>query len=268
MSGMTLTVREAAVAGRFYPEDAAELRLQLHDFLTEAATQHGDEPAPKVLVAPHAGTVYSGPIAASGYVRLRQRANDIRRVVLLGPAHRVAVRGVAASSARQFRTPLGAVDVDTSAVAGLLEMADVAVNDEAHRQEHSLEVHLPFLQSVLKEVVVLPLVVGEASPEVVAAVLDACWGGSETVIIISTDLSHFHEYETARTVDRQTSEMFEQLRYQELTGERACGVHPMSGLMLALQRRGMRLRTIDLRNSGDTAGSRREVVGYGAYVTE
>ena len=261
-----MQVRPAAVAGTFYPSDEGVLRAQLMGFLEAAAGAHGDEPAPKALVAPHAGTIYSGPVAASAYVRLRSVRDAVRRVVLLGPAHRVPLRGIAASSARAFATPFGDVALDTALREELLTLPQVHIDDEAHRLEHSLEVHLPFLQQVLGAFQLLPLVVGNTSPAEVAEVIDRCWGGPETLVVVSTDLSHFHDYEQARVLDAATSRMFEQLDYQQLSGERACGVYPVSGLLLSLEQRGLQLRAVDVRNSGDTAGPRREVVGYGAYV--
>lgn len=261
-----MRVRPAAVAGTFYPGEAAVLREQLMGFMEEAAAAHGDEPAPKAFIAPHAGTIYSGPIAASAYVRLRKVRDTVRRVVLLGPAHRVALHGIAASSAHRFATPLGEVALDTALREELLALPQVHIDDEAHRLEHSLEVHLPFLQQVLGEFQLLPLVVGNTPPVKVAEVIDYCWGGAETLVVVSSDLSHFQRYEQAQVVDAATSRMFEELNYQRLSGERACGVYPVSGLLLSLRRRGLDLRAIDVRNSGDTAGSRDQVVGYGAYV--
>ncbi len=262
-----MQVRPAAVAGTFYPREPGELRSQLTQFLGAAAHQHGSGPHPKAIIAPHAGTIYSGPVAASAYVRLRHPREPISRVVLLGPAHRVPLCGIATSSASHFATPLGEVALDTALTTQLLALPQVALNDEAHRLEHSLEVHLPFLQQLLGEFRLLPLVVGKTAPEQVAEVIDRCWGGEETVVIVSTDLSHFHDYEEAKTIDSVTTQMFEQLRYGELDGKRACGVYPVRGLLLVLKRRGLKLRAIDLRNSGDTAGSRERVVGYGAYVS-
>lgn len=248
----------------FYPADPSELGTQIDGFL--AAADPAAEPAPKAIIAPHAGTVYSGPIAASAYARVAAARDRITRVVLLGPAHRVFVKGLALPSVDRFRTPLGDIPVDRDLVAKVSALEGVTVSDDAHALEHSLEVHLPFLQRVLGELTLLPLVVGQASAEQVARVLDEVWGGDETLIVISSDLSHFHDYDAARRIDRETSALIERLDHTALDGERACGTHPVSGLLLTASRRGMTVRCIDLRNSGDTAGGKDRVVGYGSYV--
>ena len=248
----------------FYPEDPTELEAQIDAFL--AAAGQPDDPPPKAIIAPHAGTVYSGPVAASAYARVAPAADRIRRVVLLGPAHRVFVNGLALPSVHFFRTPLGDIPLDQDLVAKVRALDGVSVSDDAHALEHSLEVHLPFLQRTLGTFTLLPLVVGRAPAEMVARVLDAVWGGDETLIVISSDLSHFHDYATARRIDRETSSLIEQLDHDALNGERACGAHPVSGLLAAAARRGMKVHCVDLRNSGDTAGRKDRVVGYGSYV--
>jgi MEMO1 family protein len=257
--------RRAAVAGRFYPSDPAELREQIEGFLRSATAPAG-EPIPKAVIAPHAGTIYSGPIAASAYVRLAAGSSDVRRVVLLGPAHREWFRGVGVSSADAFATPLGDVLVDRSAIDDLLELDGVVVHDEAHRLEHSLEVHLPFLQVALGAFRLIPLVVGEASPELVGSVLEKLWGGAETVFVISSDLSHFHDYDTAMELDRETAGLIEEGALEALNGERACGYQPIRGMLKVARERGLGVSLVDLRSSGDTAGSRERVVGYGSFV--
>jgi MEMO1 family protein len=258
-------VRRAAVAGSFYPAEPAELRAMIRDYLDKA---EATGPAPKALIAPHAGYIYSGPIAATAYKRLAEARGRIKRVVLLGPSHRVGFEGLALSSADAFATPLGPIPIDKEAVRAVASLPQVSVLDEAHAREHSLEVHLPFLKEVLGHFVLVPLAVGEASPEAVAEVLDALWGGPETLIVISSDLSHYHDYATARALDLATSRAIEALRPEEIRYEHACGRRPINGLLVAAKRRGMRGKALDVRNSGDTAGPRDEVVGYGAYVFE
>jgi len=258
-------VRSAAAAGRFYPDDPRELRSQIEACLRSARPC---DIAPKGIIVPHAGYVYSGPVAASGYAALARRRGEIRRVVLMGPSHFVAVRGLAASSADTFETPLGPVPVDREAVAELLTLPQVERNDAAHAREHSLEVHLPFLQCILDEFRLIPLAVGDASLQEVEEVVDLLWDGPETAFVISSDLSHFHDYETALRLDRETSQLIETLQFEALAGERACGYKPVGGLLRAVRNRGLSVRTVDLRNSGDTAGPRDRVVGYGAYVVE
>jgi AmmeMemoRadiSam system protein B len=231
-----------------------------------AAAPPPEGPGPKAIIAPHAGYVYSGPIAGTAYARLAVDRAQIRRVVLLGPSHRVPFRGLAASSASAFETPLGLVPVDAGAVEIATSLPHVAVLDRAHDREHSLEVHLPFLQETLDDFALVPLAVGEASPDEVGAVLEAQWGGDETRIVVSSDLSHYHDYETAIGLDRTTSRNIEALRPEAIGYDHACGRNPINGLLSVARERGMHAETIDLRNSGDTAGPRSQVVGYGAYV--
>jgi hypothetical protein len=256
-------IRQPAVAGTFYPGDASALERAVDTYLAGA---EASGPPPKALIAPHAGYVYSAPVAASAYVRLRPLAGQVRRVVLLGPSHRVPFRGVALTSAEAYRTPLGDVPVDREALASLEGLAQVGFLDEAHTWEHSLEVHLPFLQRVLGEFSLVPIVVGDADAETVAAVLDRLWGGPETLIVVSSDLSHYHDYATAREMDGRTSALIAELATTELRGDQACGCRPINGLIQAVKDRGLKGEVIDLRSSGDTAGPKDRVVGYGAYV--
>lgn len=259
------SVRPPAVAGLFYPDDPRVLRAMIEDYLAAAPKDGG---VPKAIIAPHAGYVYSGPIAAAAYARLRPASGKIKRVVLLGPAHRVGFRGLALSSAASFVTPLGVIALDREAAAELTKLPQVKVLDAAHDREHSLEVHLPFLQEVLGDFRLVPLVVGEATPAEVGEVLERLWGGPDTLIVISSDLSHYHDYETARSMDRATSNAIERLRYEDIGCADACGCVPVSGLLHVARKLGLHASTLDLRNSGDTAGPRGQVVGYGAYVLE
>ncbi len=256
-------VREAVVAGQFYPGNASELSTTVRVFLGEARTQEG--PAPKALIVPHAGYIYSGPVAATAYARLWPYRQQYTRVILLGPCHRVAVKGLALSGADVFRTPLGDVPLDKEAIARL-DMADVKVVDASHEFEHSLEVHLPFLQTVLDSFSLVPLVVGDVAPETVAQVIDALWGGPETLIVISSDLSHYLTYDKARASDKATCEAIENLRVHNIDHGDACGATPIGGLLIAAKRRSMKVTTLDLRNSGDTAGDKNHVVGYGSWI--
>jgi MEMO1 family protein len=254
--------RPAAVAGMFYPASASELRRQVGELLAGANVLEG-ESVPKALIAPHAGYVYSGPIAASAYARLKSLAGRIRRVVLLGPVHRVPVRGLALAGAERFATPLGDIEIDADAISVLQDLPQVVQSPGAHAQEHSLEVQLPFLQQVLGHFKLVPLAVGDASAREVADVIDRLWGGPETLIVVSSDLSHYLPYALARDLDRQTADSMLALR-PTLEHEQACGATPINGLLTVAQRRGLRAELLDLRNSGDTAGDRSRVVGYAA----
>jgi MEMO1 family protein len=262
-------VRRPVVAGRFYPAEAGALERSVASYLAEAEAALGgreQEPAPKALIVPHAGYVYSAPIAASAYVRIRPLASVIRCVVLLGPSHRVHVEGLATSSADTFATPLGEIPLDRDAIARALELPQVRLLDAAHLHEHSLEVQLPFLQQVLGAFSLVPFSVGDASVAEVAEVIELLWGGEETLFVISSDLSHYYDYETARRLDATTTRAIEALDPSGLDSESACGRVPVRGLLDCARRHGLRARTLDLRNSGDTAGSRDQVVGYGAYA--
>jgi AmmeMemoRadiSam system protein B len=256
-------VRPAAVAGMFYP---GAPRVLAEDVRTHVAAARARSAAvPKAIIAPHAGYVYSGPVAGSIYARLAGGRDTIRRVVLFGPTHRVPVRGLAVPSARAFATPLGAVDVDTEAIAFARTLPHVRESDAAHAFEHSLEVQLPFLQTVLADFRIVPFAVGDATPQQVAAVIDALWGGPETLIVVSSDLSHYHRYAEAVAIDRATTETILACSPQ-LDHEQACGATPINGLLLCAQRHHLRPELVDLRNSGDTAGDKSRVVGYAAFA--
>ena len=256
--------RRPAVAGLFYPGDPRVLQHTVHSLLAAAAPAR-TEALPKAIIAPHAGYVYSGPIAASIYARLAPLRGRVTRVVLLGPTHRVAVRGLAHPGCRWFETPLGKVEIDQDALDGLRALPQVTGSPAAHAQEHSLEVHVPFLQAVLGTFKLVPLAVGHASPAEVAAVFDALWGGSETLIVVSSDMSHYLPYREAQQLDRATADAIVRLS-TDIDHEGACGATPVSGLAYTAQRRGLTVELVDLRNSGDTAGTRDQVVGYAAFA--
>lgn len=258
-------VRAPAVAGMFYPADPRKLKAAVAQYVNAA---HAEGGVPKAIIAPHAGYVYSGPIAGTVYARLKPARDTVSRVVLLGPAHRIGFHGLACSSAAYFETPLGRIEVDREAIATIRDLPQLREFDAAHVQEHSLEVQLPFLQEVLARFQLVPLVVGEATPHEVGEVLERLWGGPETLIVISSDLSHYHDYTAAQQLDLATSRAIEALDIDAIEYAAACGRNPVNGLLYVARRKGMRVRTIDLRNSGDTAGARDSVVGYGAYVVE
>jgi AmmeMemoRadiSam system protein B len=264
-------VRPPAVAGAFYPGDPESLMSALRRCFAGALPAEDTGPlpkalpVPKALIVPHAGYVYSGPVAATAYRRLTPARSSIRHVVLLGPSHRVPLRGIAVPSADAFATPLGLVPVDGVARTLALGVPIVQIDDLAHAGEHSLEVQLPFLQFVLDEFDVLPLVAGPCPPLDVARLLDAVWGGPDTVVILSTDLSHYLRYADALAQDRRTADAVVACESQALHDRDACGVVGLRGLLEAVRSRHLSVRELDLRNSGDTAGDRLSVVGYGAF---
>lgn len=261
---MPLNVRPAAVAGMFYPESAILLAREVGRMLADASPR-AMSPRPKAVIVPHAGYVYSGPIAASIYAPLAALRGAISRVVLLGPTHRVAVAGLALPDCQAFATPLGTVPVDQRAVAAIADLPQIVVSGTVHAQEHALEVQLPFLQTVLGDFSLLPLAVGDASPQAVAQVLERLWGGDETLIVVSSDLSHYLAYADARRIDAQTAQAIVALD-PTIDHRQACGATPINGLLLAARAHDLQGELLDLRNSGDTAGDRTRVVGYGAFA--
>ncbi|MEW6119201.1 MAG: AmmeMemoRadiSam system protein B [Pseudomonadota bacterium] len=258
------TTRPAAVAGSFYPDSPDALRRVVDDLLA-AVPASVPGPAPKALIVPHAGYIYSGAVAAQAYARLTPLRGRIRRVVLLGPAHRVYVRGLALPEAESFATPLGEVALDLDGMRTLAALPQVTASAAAHRLEHSLEVQLPFLQRVLGDFRLLPLAVGDATGAGVAEVLEAAWGGDETLIVISSDLSHFHSDAEARVLDGRTVEAILALA-PHLDHEQACGATPVNGLILAARRHGLAPVKLAVRNSAAVSGDRERVVGYAAFA--
>lgn len=256
-----MNIRKPAVAGTFYPADAVELRQDVDSMLAQANSDH----PLKAIIAPHAGYIYSGAIAANAYACLADIRNEIKRVVLLGPAHKHPVAGLAAPAADAFATPLGDVKIDQQAIAKILKLPQVEVMPEAHAAEHCLEVQLPFLQVVLNDFTLVPLVVGNCEIDEVAEVLRELWNGPETLIVISSDLSHYHDYKTAKDLDRHAAQAIVDCDFAQLSHESACGCTPIQGLLKVAKQKGLRVTLVDLRNSGDTAGDKDKVVGYGAF---
>jgi len=263
-----LRVRPPAVAGLFYPGEPEALRGSVRKYLTEADSKIPARAAkvPKAIIAPHAGYIYSGLTAAAAYRTLAPAKGTISRVVMMGPCHRVAVRGIALSSADAFRTPLGDIAVNKEAVAAVRALPGVEISDATHKDDHALEVHLPFLQEVLGSFKIVPMIVGGARQEDVARVLDALWGGPETLILVSSDLSHYMPYDAARQVDDAARQAIEHLDPAALRDEQACGRHSIKGLLQVARAKGLKVATADVRNSGDTAGDKGRVVGYGSWL--
>lgn len=262
-------IRPSAVAGAFYPGQKIALADSVRSLLADAAAQAqpGEiaRRCPKALIAPHAGYIYSGSTTALAYARIASRRSTISRVLLLGPVHRVPVRGLALAGADAFATPLGEIELDHAAIERLAGLPQVLTSAAAHAQEHSLEVHLPFLQSVLDNFKLVPLAVGDATPAEVAQVLETLWGGAETLIVISSDLSHFLPYRSAQDSDRETVQQILHLD-ATLDHQQACGATPVNGLLLAARQHQLQPQLLGLCNSGDTAGDKQRVVGYAAVA--
>jgi AmmeMemoRadiSam system protein B len=256
-------IRQPAVAGTFYPADPEDLYSEVVGYLRMADDR---QIVPKALIVPHAGYPYSGPVAASAYKLVAAMTDRINRVVLIGPSHHLHFYGLAASGSEAFATPLGSVPVDQTAVKAAVRLPQVHLLDEAHVLEHSLEVQLPFLQVVLREFSLVPLAVGQADAAEVAEVMERLWGGHETLIVVSSDLSHYQPYRRAQSIDRETADLIERCQWERLTAARACGYGAVCGLLEAARRKRLTVKQLDLRNSGDTAGPKDQVVGYGSFA--
>ena len=252
------------VAGAFYPSPPQVLQEMLQKFLAQAQ-QHNNLPVPKAIIAPHAGYIYSGPIAASAYACLQNAKDKIKNVIILAPAHRYPVLGVAATAADSYATPLGKIKINQATISAALELPFVNTVEAAYKTEHAIEVHLPFLQTLLTDFSIVPFIVGDASIEQITTLLETLWDGEETLIVISSDLSHYHEYEIAKQIDVQAAAAIVALNPRALDAEMACGHVAIRGLLAAAKKKNLTATQIDLRNSGDTAGPRDQVVGYGAF---
>lgn len=257
------TVRPPAVAGRFYPHDAEVLARTVADLMAGATSVSNGWV--RAVIAPHAGYIYSGVIAAEAFASLATLKGRVERLVIIGPAHYVAFHGIAVPSVEAFDTPMGAMPLDRGAIASIAALSQVVVDDAAHAPEHALEVELPFLQTVLGTVPIIPLVVGSARAEEVAETLERLWD-ENTLVVVSSDLSHYHDYETARRLDTATATAIEGYDEEAIGPDAACGSLALRGMLIEAKRRGLAIERLDLRNSGDTAGDRNRVVGYGAWA--
>ncbi len=259
-------IRPTAVAGLFYPNSADELSDTINAYLANTAQTMTSPKTIKAIVAPHAGYVYSGPIAASAYTLLRKTNSQFNKVILLGPAHRVKLTGIAIPTVQQFDSPLGPINIDQELLMQINQFDFVHESDLAHKEEHCLEVQLPFLQTVLQDFKIVPLLIGDISAEQVSLVLESIWDVDNLLIVVSTDLSHYYDYITAQKLDQKTSQFIEELNSNKIEYDHACGKTALQALLLSAKKHKLCAKTIDLRNSGDTAGEKNKVVGYGAYV--
>lgn len=259
---ISMNIRYPAVAGSFYDQSAQHLRSQLANWLKpQSALCHSI----RALIVPHAGYLYSGETAARAYRHLKYQAEKIEKVILVGPSHRYYFQGCALPSAHYFATPLGKVAIDTQAIEKLEKIEDIEVSDQAHALEHCLEVQLPFLQTCLHQFTLLPLLTSNVSPATVANIIDDLWQPENTLLVVSSDLSHFHSYHEAQSIDKNTCSLIEHFE-PSLTPEQACGSTGINALLLVAKKRGYQLTRIDLKNSGDTAGDKEKVVGYVSYL--
>lgn len=259
----TSSIRKPVCAGMFYPDDGAELHDWVQRFLMEG---HAAVAAPKAVIAPHAGFLYSGAIAGSAFAAWRALRGKIKRVVIAGPSHRVGFQGIALSDAELFATPLGLIPVDVDAADALRSLPHVIDMEAAHTHEHSIETHLPFLQEALGEFKLVPLIVGETSPREVALAFSPFWNDPDTIFSISSDLSHYHRYEQAVRLDAATTRAIVGNNPHDISPSSACGRLSILGLLHIAGRHTLSATALDVRNSGDTAGDRSRVVGYGAYA--
>jgi len=258
-----ITIRHPAVAGTFYPQNRDVLRETVAELL--AGARSAQDKQIRAVITPHAGYIYSGVVAAEAFAGLKAQKGSIHRLVVIGPAHFVYLRGIAAPGTSAFRTPLGDVPVDTAAIAEIADLPQVVIDDQPHAPEHALEVELPFLQATLGTLPIIPLLVGSVRAEEVAEVLHRLWD-ARTLVVVSSDLSHYNSYEAARRLDAATAEAIEHLDEKVIGSSDACGSLAIRGMLIEARRRGLAIKRLDLRNSGDTAGDRHRVVGYGAWV--
>ncbi|MGD8569366.1 MAG: AmmeMemoRadiSam system protein B [Gammaproteobacteria bacterium] len=260
-------IRPSAVADMFYPGNPDTLRESVSQFLADARKDTSRQPlTPRAIIAPHAGYIYSGPVAAYAYSYLENIKDRIATVVLIGPSHRVPLLGFATSGADYFATPLGNIPVNRNMIERINALPFVHELDQAHAMEHSLEVHLPFLQVTLGDFDLVPIVAGDASPEDTSELISLACDREDTLLVVSSDLSHYHDYETAKRMDHDTCEAIEALDIKRLDSQHACGYIPVRGLLAYARQHHLHAKTVDCRNSGDTAGPRDQVVGYGSYV--
>jgi AmmeMemoRadiSam system protein B len=260
-----INIRKPAVAGSFYPGSTTELNSSIQAYLDDTEIKPAQS-QPRAMIVPHAGYVYSGAIAASAYAQLIPFASQITRVILLGPSHRIPLLGIATSSLDSFQTPFGDIPLDRQLIEQLEQLPFVQTNDDAHLQEHSLEVQLPFLQKILPHFTLIPLVIGQIEDQQVSEVIETLWQEENTLFLISSDLSHYLDYERARECDQATSEAIADLTPQKIHYEQACGRSAIAGMLLSARKHHLRVQLLDLRNSGDTAGTKDRVVGYGAWA--
>ena len=255
-----MKIRPAAIAGQFYPSEKSQLQAAIHAAMDTVTVQQQSQ----AIIAPHAGYMYSGDIAASAYHTVLHLSPTVKKIVVLGPAHRVYVKGMALSSADVFSTPLGNIPLDQDWQTQLLTLPGVIEFDQTHEQEHSIEIHLPFLQSLFNDFILLPVVVGDVAPHLVSQFIESIWS-DDTLIVVSSDLSHFLSYEAACRMDQQTAQHIERFATDEIGPEQACGCRPLNGLLHFAEQHDLQVNTLDLRNSGDTQGNKDRVVGYGAF---
>ena len=265
---MKTDIRQPVVAGNLYPDDPTELRRTVKELIESVppSDQPTDASLPKAIIAPHAGYVHSGPTAAAAYAEVARARTTVERVVLLGPCHHMPIHGLALPGASALATPLGDIPLDAESARVAHGLRPVFMLPKAHDGEHSLEVHLPFLQIALDDFTIVPLVVGDPEPERVTEVLDALWGGPETLVVISSNLSRNQRYPVASELDEATARAIENLDPAAIGYHQASGRVSIMGLLQVARARGLRARRLDLRNSGDTVGRRHSVVGYGAWT--
>ncbi len=257
-------VRTTAVAGAFYPSEPEILSKDIQRYIEE--TPSVSLPVPKAIIVPHAGYEYSAGVAASAYKLLKSGRKSIKKVVILAPSHKIGFNGMALTKASAYETPLGNVEIDKEMNEQLLALPLVDYLEEAHKSEHSLEVQLPFLKEALDDFKLIPVITGNASPTDVETLLETVWGKKDTLIVISTDLSHYLPYNEACILDNKTKTAIENLDIDSIEQEQACGYVPLKGMLTIAKAKKMQVETLEVKNSGDTSGSKNRVVGYGAWA--
>jgi len=258
-----IKIRRAAVSGRFYPSDKLELSKIISSFMRKAVITNRE--IPKAIISPHAGYIYSGQIAAAGY-KVLERPNNIKKIILFAPSHFANFDGIVASNVDFFETPFGKIKVNNNSIERLEKKSLINVDNFAHEQEHSIEVQLPFLQYILNEFQIVPLLVSSNGFKNIPAIINELMD-KETLIVVSSDLSHYLPYEKAVITDKKTADHILNLEYDELSIDSACGIGAIKGLLLYTKIKHGKIDLIELKNSGDTSGDKSSVVGYGAFYS-
>lgn len=259
---MDTEFRKPTVAGLFYPSETDNLSKLITDLLN----QKPPVSFTKMLIVPHAAYQYIGEILAQSYLHLFSRSQQIKTVVLLTPSHHIKFNGIAITSKDCYLTPFGEVIIDSDAMMTLLNFPQVVMFDDAHIKEHSIEIHLPFLQTILPSFSLVPLIIGETNSYNILEILEKLWEQEETLIIASMNLSHYQTYNIAQELDQRTSQAIESLHWQSLQTNQICNIHLISSLLQLAHQKSLTPKTIKVCNSGDLTGIKNRVVGYGAFI--
>ncbi len=256
-------IKECDVAGQFYPKERAQLIEMIENF---SSSEREIIYKPKAIIVPHAGFIYSGDIAAKAYKALIPLVDNYKKIILLSPAHRKSVTGVAYHNARKFACPIGDIPVNAELLSILKTNDSVYNDDEAFNFEHGLETHFPFISYIFRDISFLPLIVGNIDTQKLSDIFNLFWQADDILFIISSDLSHFHNYEICKTLDHETTQHIINLNYEKINHDAACGYYPLCGALKLAKDNNQKCYLLSLKNSGDSIGDKDSVVGYGSFI--